>query len=291
MKYPFSVSDYDAEWALKDYHIEPRSTTGYLSREEVIAFFGTLGLQGVELNHGYWKDYDVRKLKKLLADAGLRVAVYVAAVDLTLPTAALPSALDEMQQVMERTAELGASRIFLIPAFVKAGATVAQHRVWLIDGLRKAAENASKMGITLMCENIDYPPSRPLMGSGFHCRDICAEVNSPAFRLIYDVAAALFVGEDVLQTLDAMWPHVVHVHLKNYRLLGANENPARQLAGDDGKRYTGTTLDAGAIPIPEILKELEQRNYKGFLQVEYQGEDDPRVALKHNMDYLKTLLA
>ena len=128
------------------------------------------------------------------------------------------------------------------------------------------------------------------MGRGIDCRDICAHVSSPAFRLTYDSAACVFVGDDSLSTLEEMSPYIAHVHLKNLRLLARHEHPDRSREADDGKRYTGTTLDSGIIPLDTIVMQLKRIGYTGYLQIEYQGEDDPRVALRHNVEYLRDLL-
>lgn len=63
-----------------------------------------------------------------------------------------------------------------------------------VAGLRELANHAQGFGLALLAENIDYPPVRPLMGRGRQTRDICEEVDSPAFRLIYDAGCSLAVG-------------------------------------------------------------------------------------------------
>ena len=129
------------------------------------------------------------------------------------------------------------------------------------------------------------------MGRGTDCRDMCAEVASPAFRLIFDACASVFVDEDPLETLHVMWPYVAHVHVKNCHRLAAGESAARALAADNGRQYAGTDLDHGAIDIPSILQELRRLKYDGDLLFEYQGEADPRVAMPHNLSYLRRLLS
>ena len=286
-----SISDYAAEWAINDYHVEPRSQDGYLSREEVVTFLGTLEIDGIELSHGYWADYDIRRLKQLADDAGVAVFSYVGGADLAVPPSQLQQPLDIVFMLLDRAASLGARSIFLLPEISKPDLPLADQQSWLIEGLGRAAERAQSMNLTILCENIDYPPMRPLMGRGSQCRDICAGIDSPAFRLIYDVAAPLFVNEDPFATLEQMGPYVGHVHVKNFRQLSSGEQANRVLEGNDGRRYTGTTLDAGVIAIPEILKAVGKREYKGTIQIEYQGVDDPRRALKHNVEYFHRLLA
>jgi sugar phosphate isomerase/epimerase len=290
MEYPITIGDYSSDWALTDRAQDARTRPGYLTREEVIEFYGSLGIYGVELNDPYWYDYTPAQLRRLTADAGLAIVAYTAFIDLAVPPNERRLALDRFSAMSERTAEMGSSRIYVIPVVVKSDFSLDKQRGWLIENLKKASERARDMGLTIISENIDYPPARPLMGRGSDCREICAQVGSPAFRLTYDSAASVFVGDDPLRTLQDMSAYLAHVHVKNLRPVSPDENPDRFRDAENGKRYTGATLDSGIIPIPAIIRELRRRGYTGYLQIEYQGEEDPRVALRHNVQYLRTLL-
>ena len=283
--------DYNSDWALKERFFHPKPVPGYLTREEVIAFFGSLGLAGVELMHAYWDDYSPAKLKALTADAGLPIVSYIIFVDLIAPRTERRPALDAAFALLDRTAELGAPYTMLIAATQPSDAPLSQQRGWLAEGLRACAEHAAKVGVTVLAENIDFPPLRPLMGRGADCRDLCAAVASPTFRLIFDVCATVFVDEDPLDALQVMWPYVAHVHVKNCRQLPIGENAARALAAADGQRYAGADLDRGVIDIPLIVRELRRLKYDGHLLFEYQGEADPRVSMPHNLAYLRRLLS
>ena len=76
----------------------------------------------------------------------------------------------------------------------------------------------------MLAENIDYAPVG-VHGRGEQCRHICAEVDSPAFRLIYDAGCSLAVQEDPVETLHVMAPYLGHVHVKNLRYSEAEKNP------------------------------------------------------------------
>jgi sugar phosphate isomerase/epimerase len=287
MRYRLTALDYSFDWAMKDRNMVPRSKPGYLSREEIVAFCGTLGVNGIELNHPYWEDYSAVSLRQLTSDAGLPVVCYVFSADLALSKSERQASLDLAYSMLDRTAELGASLAMIIPTIVKPNVSLEQQRIWLIDGLRQCSERALSVGVTLLTENIDYPPVRPLMGSGIQCRNICAEVDSPALRLIYDVGAPLFVDEDSLAALREMADYVVHVHLKSARPVTGPEPVERYLDSVSGKRYIGTVLDGGILNIESLLAELDALAYKGYFCIEYQGVDDPRKAMEHNIKFLR----
>jgi hydroxypyruvate isomerase len=282
--------DYNSDWALTERYFHAKPAPGYLTREDVIAFYGTLGLAGVELMHSYWEDYPPARLKSLANEAGLPIVSYIFFVDLIAPGVERQGALDTAFALIDRTAELGAPYAMLVAATRPSSAPLSQQRGWLVEGLRACAEHAQGVGVTLLAENIDFPPLRPLMGRGIDCYNLCAEVASPAFRLIYDTAASLFVEEDALETLRVMAPYLAHVHVKNCRPLAPAESSARYLASVSGKLYTGTTPDQGIIHLQPIFDELHRLNYAGYVLLEYQGEEDPRTMLPRSVAYVHSLL-
>jgi len=285
-----TMFDYNFDWALKDRNIHPRTTPGTLTREEVITFCGTLGIDGVEIRHDYWSDCSPAYIRQICQDAGLPIVTYLFDADLGLPPGERRGQIDQVFSLIDRTAELGAKQAFFIPVLFKNQWSLDQQRDWLVEGLRECAERACASGVTLLSENIDYPPVRPFMGRGVDCRSICAAVDSPGFRLIYDVCAPLFVEEDSLETLRTMAPYVVHVHVKNSRPVASGEQRQRQLETISGKLYTGTQLDGGSVQLRPILSELHRMGFDGYFLIEYQGEEDPRMAVNYNVKLLREMM-
>ena len=289
MPNPITLFDYNADFALKEYSIERRSGPGYLTREEVLAFYGTQSVDGLEIRHDYWRDCSPAHLKQLASDAGVPIFSYLFDTDLAVPPDQRPAVIDRVRSLLDRTAEMGAQFSFVLPVMAKQGLPLDDQRGWLADGLRESAEHGGSIGVTIISENCDWGPIRPLMGRAKDCRDLCATVDSPHFRLIADVGAPLFVEEDSLEALRTMLPYAAHVHLKNFRAVASDEK-VRFIEANSGQRYTGTLLDAGIVDIKAVVSELRRFGYEGPLMVEYQGEDDPRPALEHNLQYLKGLL-
>ena len=86
------------------------------------------------------------------------------------------------------------------------------------------------------------------------------------------------------------WRSIVsHVHVKNNRELLPGETVKRVLDSDSGRRYAGTVLDGGKIDLKAVFRELHCSGYAGYINIEYQGEDDPRDAVKHNSEYIREL--
>jgi sugar phosphate isomerase/epimerase len=291
MNNKIALIDYDADWALTERNLHPRTSAGYLTREQVIEFFGTLGVEGVELFHAYWDDYWASRLRKLISDAGLSAVTYMSFIDLAFPRRERQAGIDQVYAILDRTREIGASICFNLPFVGKEGVPLAEQRAWVVEGVQTCAERARSLGVTLVCENLDYPPMRPLTGHAAAARDLCNDVNSPAFRLIYDTANPVFVEEDSLTAMRTMQSCIAHVHLKNCRPLKSGEQRARSLSSDGGTSYIGTCLEDGIVQIPAILRELDRIEYNGWLGIEYQGEDDPREALRRNVEYVRGIMS
>ena len=290
MRVRLTMTEYNADWALSSRNFHPRSEPGYLTLEDTINFFGRLGIDGLELFHPYWESTASSDLQHLADDAGLSIFSYIFFVDLALPIPERTQAVDHVFAILDRTAELGASLAMIVPGLFKDKYSLGDQRMWMIEGLRTCASRAATLGLMLASENIDDASARPLMGRGRDCHDICAEVDSTSYRLIYDAGAALHLGDDPIHTLHDMAPYMCHVHVKNSRRMMPDENKARYLEAENGQRFVSTTLDAGEVDIVPIVAELSRLKYDGHMLIEYQGQDDPRMALERNVRYLHGLL-
>jgi sugar phosphate isomerase/epimerase len=140
----------------------------------------------------------------------------------------------------------------------------------------------------MLAENIDYAPVRPFMGRGRQCRDICAEVDLPSFRLIYDAGCSLAVQEDPVETLHVMAPYLGHVHVKNLRYSKPGEEPERFTKSNTDELLVATPLNKGLVDMDRVLAELERLGYAGPILLEYQGEDPLRI-LPLDVAYLRRI--
>jgi hydroxypyruvate isomerase len=281
-----TIVDFSCAWVLKEVFQIQRSKAGWMSREDVIKFYGELKVDGVELMHDYWHDCSPEYLMSVTNDVGLPITCYVFFGDLAVPDAERRTRVAEVRRLLDRALAMGTKRAMIVPAVYKPDISKSDQRSWMVEGLRACADYAQSLGVMLLAENIDYPPIRPLMGRGTQCVDICKEVDSPAFRLIYDAGCSLAVNEDTVETLRVMAPYLAHVHLKNSRLLRKGEQAERYLNSDTNQTFVSTPLNKGLVNMDRVLAELERMGYEGLLLVEYQGEA-PLTVLPEDVAYLR----
>jgi sugar phosphate isomerase/epimerase len=273
---------------MKDVFQINRSKPGRISREDVLKFYSELRAEGVELMDDYWRDCTPQHLQSLTSDLGLPITCYVFFVDLALPEKKRQDQIDAGRRLLDRTAAIGTPRAMIVPAVFKQEFSHSDQRNWVIEGLRVLAEHAENLELMLLAENIDYPPVRPLMGRGSQCREICEQVDSPAFRLIYDSGCSLAVNEDPIETLKIMAPYLYHVHLKNSRLLDPHQQAERFMKSDTGGTFVSTTLDGGLVDVGQVVRELDKIGYSGPMLLEYNGEN-PLKVLPVDFAFLKGL--
>ena len=113
--------DYNFDWVLRDGYLNPRTQAGFLTLEEVISVCGSLGADGLELMHPYWKDCPARQLQRMAAEAGLPLVCYIFQSDLIVPPGSLREAAERAFRLLDRTAELGARLAMIVPGSREAG--------------------------------------------------------------------------------------------------------------------------------------------------------------------------
>ncbi|WP_058485361.1 sugar phosphate isomerase/epimerase family protein [Defluviitalea phaphyphila] len=102
------------------------------------------------------------------------------------------------------------------------------------------------------------------------------------FGIIWDIGHTYKIyGEDISDFLNKMWPYIKHVHIKDLTLI--DDKLELCMIGD------------GVIPIPEIIKELKIRNFKGYVSLEWEKRwhpnlEDPSVVIPFYAKYMREYL-
>lgn len=180
--------------------------------------------------------------------------------------------LEEAIQYVDLAVALGCPnvRVFgdIYPKGEDRGAVVER----LAAGLKEAGRYARARNVRVLLETHgEFTDSKTLKT----ILDLAAE---PAVGLVWDAHHTVVGGESPAQTLDALFPFVRHVHLKD------------SVAADKGRRYVLT--GRGDIPIAGVLDELERRGYRGFVSFEWETRwhpeiEDPAVAIPQFIQFVR----
>jgi 3-oxoisoapionate decarboxylase len=122
----------------------------------------------------------------------------------------------------------------------------------LVPFFRQVAREAEARGLLLGIETHGGLSSdAPAM------MELCREVGSPAFGVLFDPCNCAANGVDYRAAWETFRERVVHVHLKDGR------------KGADGK-WARVHLGQGEIDAPWLLRELERAGYSGDIALEYE---------------------
>jgi L-ribulose-5-phosphate 3-epimerase len=134
---------------------------------------------------------------------------------------------------------------------------------WVIDSLEKCLPAAEKCGVTMGLENhwgLGRTPEGVLR--------IVDAIKSPWLQVTLDTGNFL---EDPYDKLDQLAPHAVLVQAKTY--------------------YGGGVWYTLDLDYPRIAQILRNHKYDGYISLEYEGQEDWRIAIPKSLQLLRTAFA
>lgn len=130
---------------------------------------------------------------------------------------------------------------------------------WVIDSITQCLKKAEDCGVVLGLEN-HWGLGRTAAG----VKRIVDEINSPWLKVTLDTGNFL---EDPYQQLEKLAPDTFLMQAKTYY--------------GEGKWYT---LDLDYARIGEIMR---KQNYKGYISLEFEGKEDPDIAIPKSLELLR----
>jgi sugar phosphate isomerase/epimerase len=134
---------------------------------------------------------------------------------------------------------------------------------WVIDAIEKCLPTAQKCGVTLALEN-HWGLARTPEG----LLRIVNTVNSPWLRVLLDIGNFL---EDPYEKIEQCASHAVYMHAKTYY--------------GGGLWYT---LDLDYSRIGQIMR---KHNFRGYVALEFEGNEDYKIAIPQSLALLRQAFA
>ncbi len=247
---------------------------GRLDLASFIAEVASLGLKGVELLDFFYKDpkEERKTAAKALADHGLECCVFSVANNFAQSDQALrQAALDRVRFGVDEAAYYGADVVRVFAGNLpQDGSVEAQDaRSWIVDGLVRAANYANDHGVRLALEN-----HGKLAGKGSQVRgiieDVRRECGHKALGANPDTGNFLLVGEQGHEGVAEVADMAHMVHFKDFA-----RDDAGVYEGLPGERFAGTVVGEGEVDLAACVGVLRQAGFTGWLNLEYEGEEDP----------------
>ena len=100
----------------------------------------------------------------------------------------------------------------------------------------------------------------------------------PRMGLCIDIGHTVRTGTDVVKAVADAGPRLLDMHAKDLRDL--KDRDSQCIVGE------------GKIPIPELFRQLEKMRYRGYVNLEYEiDENDPMPGMKQSFAYMRGVLA
>lgn len=251
------------------------------------------GADGVELLDVFYRDRDIdlERNDALLAlkETGLPVGVFSVAQNFAKPT--MEERMEELAKIkfgIEEAEFYGAQTVRVFAGDVRDGLAFDDARAWIIEGLAHASVYAEQIGVRLALEN-----HGKLAGRADQVRAIIDDVREMAQNEVLganpDTGNFLLVDEDPGASLEAVAPFARMVHLKDFQL-APPEHEGFAYEALSGKKYVGTAVGEGDVPLAQCLRALQKSAFDGWVNVEYEGEEDAFTAVPRSIAAARRLL-
>ena len=246
-----------------------------------------LGVQGVELLDFFWRDpaSELPEVRAALQDTGLPVGVYSVANNFVKGSeAARAGETRKITDGVECAVQLGAKVVRVFAGDIAPEYTYEQCLLWIIAGLKEASAYAYDRGVTLALENHGQ-----LAGRSEQVTMILNAVASPALKANPDTGNFLLVHQASHLEVAALATRAAMVHFKDFRVVPDSYAGAAYV-GTEGLKFAGTAIGEGEVDLPDCVASLREAGFDGWLNIEYEGEEDPFSAVSRSVDYTRKLL-
>lgn len=236
--------------------------------EAIIPLLAQAGYDAVEIWVDHWLTADEaarQRILQLLKDSHLRVAMLSSYYNFTTSDELAKASLDHAEVILREARRLGSSGIRLFTG--KTASRDATPEQWqrATSALQQLCDRSAGQPLQWCLETHSWN----LMDSIEGTLKLLRLVERPNLKLIYQPSS---FGLQYMEALDALGPHIAHVHATNHS--------GRAVA----------SLAQGELDWARIVAGLKQRGFAGCLSVEWFGPQ-PEEAVQREAAYLRQLIA
>ena len=247
------------------------------SFEQKVEIAARAGLQSIELvdEHVNWTEAEIRTKRRFVQSFNFGMETIIATPNWSgrpvsmVDPAQRDNFLADVKSAIEWARKLETPYIILMSGNAIPGRTYEQQYASLVEGAKRAAELARGTNVTLIVE----PLNSKVDHKGYFlttCKEglrLVTEVNSPNFKLLFDIYHEQVQAGDVTRTLKDAAAHVALFHVA--------DNPGRNDPG------------TGELNYSSIYRAIQEAGYSGSICMEYRPLHDPVESLKRAVDQMR----
>ena len=260
---------------------------------DVIAGLGVDGVEfaGLDQLTGDASPRRALVLRKHVEKRKLEIAGYCTVGELLVPPDKQREAVDRLKREVEVARSLGATRMRhdITRGFgawsegVRGAKSFATVLKTVVPAIREVADYARERGVRTSLENHGFymqPPAR--------VQRLLRAVNHPNFRLTLDMGNFLCVQADPVAAVRKLLGYAQTVHIKDFHVRPKHSMPPQGWFATPGKTaLRGAILGHGVIDLRKQLQLLREGRYRGFLSIEFEGMEDPLLALQLGVKFVR----
>ena len=249
---------------------------GEMSVVEWLDFAAELGLDGVECAPPLIQPLgpvSAAEYRRLASARGLAVSNYTAYTDFVHPDPEVRQR--ELAVALDNVAiaeELGAPSVRALTGQQWPGVDQAQGVAWAVEGIRRVAGEADRVGLRVNVEN--HTKASTWTNFDFAIRSevflqVMDGLRDAPVGVQFDIANPLVSGEDTLALFEKVRSRIGYVHINDVSRPGV---------------FEFTRVGTGIAPIGEVLGRLREQGYAGWVGIEEAsrtGRDGFRQAVRH----------
>lgn len=266
----------------------------------------------------------LEKIKRRLEAAALEPVSLHIPCRFSDPSISQDTAFKTATVGLQRAVLLGCKTICLRPS-PPVGILVEQERAAFSQGIARLMPEIKRLGLRPTLNNGGKHAA--YYGQVEYIQKLCQDF-APEVHVTFDIGNWLLANESPLQAAQLLAPWIAVVHLKDWQVLPSpsglilrkNPNilnlvlqivpwgirnplrklkqkfrllrfPSQPIRGLDGTHYVGTVIGNGILEHESFLRFLQSISYSGFLCVEYEGDQDLRIAFRQAVENVRALFA
>ena len=198
---------------------------------------------------------EVKNIQQKLTAAGIGVSAVGSPIGKIPINEAFGPHLERFKKTIEVAHALKTSNIRMFSFYMPPDNDPAQFRNSVLERWQQFVEAARGTGLTLLHEN-----EKGIYGdTAKRCLDLLDSLNCPYVKATFDPANFVQCGEETYPAAyNLLRKHIAYLHIKDSRYQDGSVTPAGE---GDGK-------------LREILADLKQSGYEGFLSIEPHMKDN-----------------
>ena len=284
--------------SVSTYSFMPLFREGKIDLSGIIKAAKEIGFDGVEFanNTAFTGDpiTHATQLRKECAEAGLAVVNYTVGADLLNGTEgnSPENEIDRIKKQIDIAEALGAPGLRHDATWGPGKDLPHWHNFdtllpRLADGCRALTEYAATKNIKTMVENHGY-----FAQDSDRMEKLTAAVAHENFGILCDIGNFLCADETPALAVARIARQTVHAHAKDFHIKPASAPhpgdgffPTRA-----GSHLRGAIIGHGEVPVAQCLRILKKAGYNGYVSIEFEGIEDPILALTIGLKNLRNYI-